>query len=556
MTCQVVACAFWNFLQTGRWLEMAPGAMRNAIGTPISETILGALSIFSYPWMLVVFGVVLGIILLIPLVMAALYPLWSALLAAMALVFVALNPIMGIVVAMGCVLVARNRWRNTHPYGALVLGALPTGLLLQLLVFTAADTSLLLPMQRWILAIPFLLAMAVLLLGGLCCLGLAKLRKLRPGAIWPCILLIAMPTAWTFFHQVGTDELHYALLLRGVEGGDVIFPAQPSEQWKQKHAPRSGAPQLATLAQRQLQTRCDALLDRCDAFLGKFPASDRAPAVAWLSAQARSLQLNRATLPQLISPTAAWPVESARPAWETLLRQWPDHPAGALARLQIARLDFQSIATAAKPDPAHLAMAAKANQSLLAARETLIKAIAELDTNTQKQTRMGLFTPHTSLPNLDDYRQALQAVRELLWKIKLNDVLTDPPCAWSMGRLLAANPCALNYLYTLRTLQADPVIKASKLLDNVQMAYAHQHTDLHDRSEAMMLLAKDETTDTAIEATYELGRIALQTSSAPSLPFRLEPSNDYFRKVVGAVDNPWTLQANDWLKQTPSEPTP
>ncbi len=554
---QVAMCAFWNYLQTGQWIDLSFSAMRNGLAAPISDTILGALSIFSYPWMLVVFGITLGLMLLIPLVMATLYPLWSSLLAAGALIVVAHNPIMGIVVAMGCVLVARNRWRHTHPYGALLLGGLPTGLLLQLLVFTAADTSLLLPMQRWILAIPFLLAMGVILLGGLLCFAIAHLRRLRPGVIWPCVLIMALPTGWVFFQQVGIDELHYALLLRGVEGGDVIFPAQPREVWRQKYAPRSPQPQLARRAHEHLNARRAALLTRCDAFLTTFPKSSRAPAIAWLAGQTQSLQLNHATLPALIAPTAAWPLEWSLAPWQGMVDRWPTHPAAALAKLQLARLQLRAIAKAPKPDKTNLKRAQAAMQTLQAARDQLAQAIAHLVTAQSDDARMGLFTPHTSLPDLDDYRQGLQATEELLWKIRSNDVLTDPACAWALSKLLCANPYALDYSRQLRVLQANATIKTTKLLDNVQMAIALQHADLHDRSRAMIALAKDERTDTAIEANYELGRIALQTSLAPSMDLLLDPSEEYFRKVVGAVDNPWTRKAANWLaERTPTESTP
>jgi len=77
--------------------------------------------------------------------------------------------------------------------------------------------------------------------------------------------------------------------------------------------------------------------------------------------------------------------------------------------------------------------------------------------------------------------------------------------------------------------------------DNLKLAVALATPNLYERAEMLILLAEDERTDSAIEANYQLGHLALRTREAPALGLveKLKNPRAYFQLVVAAPDNPW-----------------
>ena len=68
-----VVNAFWHYLATGGW-----GFSFQAIRSPLGEMFIRPLHVLSYPWMIPVTGLLLGLVILVPLIVAVLHRLLFA----------------------------------------------------------------------------------------------------------------------------------------------------------------------------------------------------------------------------------------------------------------------------------------------------------------------------------------------------------------------------------------------------------------------------------------------------------------------------------------------
>jgi hypothetical protein len=135
----------------------------------------------------------------------------------------------------------------------------------------------------------------------------------------------------------------------------------------------------------------------------------------------------------------------------------------------------------------------------------------------------------------------------LVWLIESNDVTNNPLSAEAFAALLDANPCGLNYYRQLSELAGRH--EHTLLGDNLKLAVAMATPSLYERAEMLILLAEDPKSDSAVEANYELGRLAMRTGQAPALPLveNLRKPQEYFQRVVASPPNPWQQPAWEHL---------
>ena len=189
--------------------------------------------------------------------------------------------------AAGCLLAARTRLRREFPFLAVLLGLLPVCLFLYLLAYPGIDAPLLLPLQRCILALPFLLAILVAMLAGSITILLVKVMKFQPGAIWPGGVIILGCAMGLFYWKIGPAELEYSLITQSVAPGNAIFAPIPRDEWVRLHGAGLNEQTLLLRILDDLEQRRATLNKTYSRFLTRFPDSRRAPAVAWLESPER-----------------------------------------------------------------------------------------------------------------------------------------------------------------------------------------------------------------------------------------------------------------------------
>ncbi len=546
------ANVFLLYLRSGTWLDVSPEAFRRDLTTPLGQVLLEPLNIFTHPWMILVLGLLLALLIAVPIVTAVMYPLLLAMVFVVMVAVLGHAPWLALALAAGCLLAARSRLRREYPFLAALMGLLPVGVYLYLLTYAGIDAALLLPLQRWVLAVPFVLATISAMTVMAIVVWMARLRKFQPGVFWPALLLLLPPTVAVFYTQVGPAELHYTLLMRSLAPRSALLAPIAREEWVRRHGEGLGEQRLFQAIRDDLTLRRNRLSRRCEDFLRRFPHSRRAPAVAWIDAQAQSLQLDQPSFEdQLISYTSAWPRESSAAAWRALLRAYPDSDQAALARWHLGVMAFRTIV--GRDAEATLRQAVAVDKQLREARDQLRRIVALRRETALRNRPASVFSSLASLPTMPVYEQALFEAEKLTWWIERNDVLNDSRCAQALARWLCANPHRLRYAHTIQTLAADPAYAETSMADNLCMMRARLHEDPYDRAKAMLPLAADQRTDTAIEAHYELGRITMQSAHAQGISQveGIRSPETYFKIVVAAPPNPWQQKALDHLQWLP-----
>ena len=543
LLCFLAVNAFWQYLIRGRWTDFSLEAYRQDLATPLGEMFLRPLSIFAFPWMILVMGLLLAVVIFMPIMVAVLYRMVYAAVLVLIVAVVGHAPVLALALAMGYVLAARTSLRSDMPFLATLLGMLPVAVYLYLFSFLGSDSVAVVPLQRLLLAVPLLVAVVTAILACAAVLGLTTLTGFRSGVLGPVLLLLLVVPVAIFHARVGADRLEYALVANDLAPGDAIFEPITLDAWsRQNQAEGLNPTTLRIRLQDDLQHRKDQLLARCREFLARNPRSPHAPAVLWVIGQAESLQLDASALEiGLLKYTAAYGLPASTETWGRLIEKYPESPQAAVARWRLGEMAMRSRDT--QYGCSHLRSA--------------IERLARLAPNDEHQEEssktMRVFAPPVDIPSRRYCAEALFNARRLVWLIESDDVMNNPASAEALAALLDANPCGLNYYQQLSELAGR--YEHTPLGDNLKLAVAMATSSLYEQAEMLILLAEDPKSDSAVEANYELGRLAMRTGQAPALPLveNLRKPQEYFQRVVAAQANPWQQPA--WEHLSSLKPT-
>lgn len=549
LTAYAAACTFWRYAASGHWLDFRPSVFYEDLTAPLGEVFRHPLDVLTYPWMILVLGLSLGLLVVIPLLLSLLYRPAVGSWAVLGLFLLGHMPVLALAVGVGCALAGRAHFRRESPSLALGLGLLPGMAYFALSGMAGMDASVVLPLQRWALYAPPLVAALCAALVGSLALGLARLSGYRTVAVIPLLTSLLAGPATLFYFEIGPDELAYAVTISRLQPSGTIFDDEALELWSRRHDTKGLSRQALTERVREdLRTRRDELARRCEDFADRFPESIRKPDMLWLRAHAMSLQIDEQALATgLIRYSPSFVLSQAEEAWRRLLVECPASDQAALAHRALGELALRRIARGADAD----AQTRLADEHFHQALTALGPIVADRDEPAERTPREMFFSPPRT-PNLDHYRGALEAVNQLDWLMRSNGVLEDPAAAEAMGAYLDINPRLPDYYKRLSALLDDPDRPREKTRfgDNIKLAIALQTSDVYVRAPMLMALAADERTDAAIAANFELGKLALRTAEAPSIGIvvkGLKPPEEYFRIVIAAPQNPFQAQAAEFF---------
>jgi hypothetical protein len=583
LACYAAANAFWLYLSTGHWLNLHPRSFAADFTNPVTlpDLFERTLNVLTHPWMIVVGGMVLGVVLFAPIMVAVLYRLALALPLAAVALLVGHAPALTVALAIGCVIADQTRLRRTAPFLAGVAGMLPLTLYLYFFSSAGSSSVAVLPIQRWALKAPYVVAVLTAVAAFVIVLNLARLTRYRPGVIWPVLAVMLAAAGYLFAWKVGRDELECQFIAGPLAAGDAVFEPADRRTWIATHEQQGiTSLTLPRYAANVLEERKIELEKVCREFLRRFGASPRAPAVAWVLAQCRSLQLDRPALEQgWIKSTAGFvaPVpneeglsaekwielrkealSSAGAAWEGLRQAYPGAPQAALASWRLAELDLRQLAPPGgkPPDANGFARQAEDANALLRQAAGLLRdanrACTELldDWRRQSAGRVEeVFRADPPVPPREYYEQAVLEVRRLLWLIHRNEALANPRSAEAIGAMLDVNRFGLSHAaYSQRLYDLAGRYEDTPMAMNLKLAVALTQTDPQRRADQLILLAEqDQDKDAAIEAAYELGLLLLRDPSLRGRPDMNDPRK-YFTIVRDAPENPWKTLAEERLK--------
>ncbi|MFA6134254.1 MAG: hypothetical protein WC869_09605 [Phycisphaerae bacterium] len=532
----ILANMFWQYLSSGSWRHFSPQAYRHDLATPLADTLLHPLSIFSHPWMLLVDSLLLGVIIFVPIIMAILYQLpLAAALVAVVVVF-SHAPVLGLTMALACLLAGKTSLRSDMPFLAALLALLPVGLYLYFFTFVGSDAAAVPALQRLVLGGVLLAAVVTAILAFTAVLALAPLMRFRPGVVAPALAVLIAVSLGVFYNRVGSDELEYSIIAEGLTAEETIFEPVAMDTWsRMNHAEGLNGQTLSLKVRDDLLDRRRELISRCESFLARYPNSGRAPGILWAAAQAQSLQLDATALEMgLVKYSVSHVLAGSEATWQRLLETYPSSPQAALAQWRLGTLALRE----RKVEPAL--------QLLLSAQASL-KAMVTPDAGSQEAGKIAeIFAPATTIPANRYYSEAAFEVNKLLWLAQSCDALHDPAAAEALAAYLEASPYELGYFDCLGKLAG--AYEQTKMGDHLKLAVALASPNLYERAEMLILLAQRDS-DAAVQANYELGRLAMRTSEAPALPLvpNLKKAQAYFEIVASAKPNPWQAIVREHL---------
>jgi hypothetical protein len=511
-------------------VEFSLRSLQRDLGQPLQESFLAPLSVLQYPWMIAVNALALGYMIYMPLSIAVMHRFSLALLGAVLVGVLGHTPVLAATVATGCLIVTQTPLRRDIPFLAAVIGMIPVGIYLYLSGLTGTGAETALPIQRWAIRAPLAGAAVVGVTALAVTIGLSAWANFRPLVFWLLVTLSPALPIVTFYTQTGQAELEYRLIASSLSLDSQLFPALSMEQWRSRaRAEGLQEPALLARAKDHLTQRQMELIARCEHFLGLYAEHERAAEIAWVRAQAASLQLDRrAYAAGRIRYICESVDEEVRPLWGELLAKYPLSRAAALARWRLADIELCA------------GRIEEADKLLDEAIESLRQALREQ--RSRRESRRGrVFDPRRRLPRPDALEYALLQSRTLKWLIEQNNALNDPAAAEAISAWRGLDPHVLTaeryreQLARLAQTYADTAFGA-----NLRVAQALCLDDLTARAEALLALAEQGSdVDAAVQANYELGLLAIQ---APDLlaDERFKTAAEYFRLVQLAPPSPFS----------------
>ena len=120
-----LCCLFWSKILTGTFISFSWELLRNYELWRIGRFVIEPVSIFEYPWQILVLSLLMGIIAVAPVLVAQLMSFRDSLLFAAAIFFLAGLPIFALAVVASCVAVACRPLRFRSRFIAIALCIAP-----------------------------------------------------------------------------------------------------------------------------------------------------------------------------------------------------------------------------------------------------------------------------------------------------------------------------------------------------------------------------------------------------------------------------------------------
>ncbi|MBI5725730.1 MAG: hypothetical protein HZA50_17355 [Planctomycetes bacterium] len=564
----IFACSFWQYLGSGEYRDFSAQAFKHDLTNPLGESLLQPLSIFNYPWMILVAGLSLAIMIYVPIAVILMCRLPFCVVFILVLAAVGHAPGLACMEAGACAIAAMTRLRRTIPLLAGLTAMVPVAIYLYIFAYSGTDTAGVSPGHRWVLGSPFLAAIVGAIVLMSLTLAAARFDPIRSAALCLTLAAVAVWPAYIFHARIGADHLQYALIISSRGQTQMLFRQTPLEDWKKAAAVEGLSDQsIFQAVQDDLEKRKRAIKKQCGNFLKTYPASPLAPAVMWLDAQRQSIRIDLSSLQAgSVCYSASYPPRESQGAWRELATGRPDSPHGAIAQWQLAQLTIRRLAwDRCLTDDDKRKLVAEAENLLAEADKTLQKI--NQSSYAPRDRLIGVFTQPIMLPAQAYYSETCFGVRKLRWIVLRNSICNDLHAAQALAALMEINPHDEDYQQKLTDLakadQSRPPEQQffrTSMAGNMELASVLAQKDLKKKVQDLMAMAGPQgyinDRDAAIEANFELGRLAMMPAQTAELKLPFKKPMEYFKIVVEAINNPWQQQAAEYIEELLADTQP
>jgi hypothetical protein len=202
-----IACLFWSKIVTGSFWSLDFGGFVSLGGWNIGQLVTTGVSIFEYPWQILVLGLLMGILAVEPVLVSQLMCFRYCLPFVAAIIFLANLPGFAICVIVSCFLVAVRPLRFRSRFASIVLCIAPQ--LFYWAFFGRVKGSE--PLIWGFSYTPWICAwLACLCIAG-AVVGVGHFIRYRPGLVFSSTCIVLLLAAIVFNIHTGFDELDYQL---------------------------------------------------------------------------------------------------------------------------------------------------------------------------------------------------------------------------------------------------------------------------------------------------------------------------------------------------------
>jgi hypothetical protein len=528
-----MTCFFFSKINTGSFWSFDIQTTTRPAFWHLGQTVISGVSIFEYPWQIVVLGLLMGIMSIVPVLIAQLMSFSYSSVLILAVFFIANLPGFAICLLISCIAVACRPLRFRSRFVAIALCTAP-----QLIYWAYFGAVKGVEPIKWGFSFaPWIFAwIDALTIAGFV-LGIGHFTRYRPGLVWIFTTITLVLAVVVFEVTIGFDELDYQLYVaknspeqvtifhdrsiteildkttkdplikKYLEG--FFYPADPialRAELKREIQIKLGYdtwPSWLTLPQElEYQSKRQWLFQQYDLFINKRSNSNRMPIALYCKGllSEYSPDINMLGRKEILHFYSDYPYERSREIWYRLYTEFGDSPESIEARWRIAK---------------HWAGQGKFEQAdkLLIEAENMLKAQRSKLTENEQPAQgaiFGLFhLPAGSvmtLPKLDELQRRIDQLRMLIGPENRTE---DPQAIERLADFVMLNSYASDYSQHLDRL-LEQMDDKDRLRDNILLAQTKLLLDEQLRAEKLNRLHKDfGKTDGGMLALYELGLLKI-----------------------------------------------
>jgi len=529
----VVSCLFWSKILTGTFWSCDIEAVTSVEQWRLGQYVINGVSIFEYPWQILVLGLLMGILGVAPVLVSQLMSVSYSLPFIAAIAFIGNVPAFAICVLLSCIAAACRPLRFRSRFIAIALCTAP-----QLLYWGYfGGTKGLEPLKFGFSFTPWICAWIVSLSIAALVLGIGHFTRYRPGLVWIVSFVFLVLAIVTFEIRIGFDELDYQLYVAknnpeqivefhdhsirealdktttnpGVKRylSDFFYPTEPialrAELKRQILAQVSQGRWpwwFRAPAELRYQAKREELLKQYDLFISRRPMSSRMPIALYYKGLLSEYSPDIKMLEheeEVLHLYSDYPQERSLGIWHRLYSNFGESPESLEARWRIS----MSLAGVGRFEQADK-LAAEAQIGIRERLSMLEKEQPEND------TFFSPFRPPAdsvmTAVKLTELQRRLNQLRNLISTENRTD---KPGPAKRLARFVMLNSHDEDYAGELEEL-LEQTSGEDPLRDNILLAQVKLIADEHLRAEKLGELHKKfEDKDGGMQALYELGLLKI-----------------------------------------------
>lgn len=582
----ILACYFWNRILTGGPISVNLMELADTSLFSFGRFIVYPVSIYEYPWQIIILGMLMGILTMTPMLVSQLLSFRYSIPLLLSVFFIAKLYLFGIFLLISCIAVACRPLRFRSRFISVALCMAP-----QIAYWAIWGGYPTVDPVRWGFSFaPWIYSwLSGLFIAGVV-LGIGHFTRYKPGLIWLVSFIVLATSFFIFQNNIGFSELDYQLYVAGNDPEDSVefhdhdlsvnldevikddalrsslmglfYPTEPillREKLKDKikslivldRWPEWFIKKLPEPLKYPAKNRRD-LMNQYEVFMERWPNSKRMPIALYFRAilQEYAPDLRYFESEEILRYYSDYPFPDNSLAWQELFEKFPLSPESLEARWRIAmhtagRGDFDKAAELCQV-------------SLVMLHEEYEKQKADEPTTIEADSIFTAFQePAATVMTLFKLQNLEMRFKKLQVLIGQENRSPDEKANQRLAKFVLLNPYSLDYESRLDALliempQDDP------LRDNILLKKIMLIKDIIQQSQKLSELSQTYPgTDAGKRALYELGLVKVQhwknPQSSPELKTQLLAEartilTDFIQKYPDSI---YAAQAESVLKSLP-----